>query len=204
MQLLLDHLGATIIAGTVILMVVTMQLRAQQTALEEAAFFRGKARTMEFAKSLSREFPQIGQGISGGGVLVGHRESNGRTTQFVYATTAGVQGGGSMNVTYTLVQDTTVQVETWDEQQQAHVSEDITLYRLERTEGSGTARTVMSDIREWKVELLDADGDVTGVLADVRQLQVRVKCMFTFGAGDTQVVHQTVWGTTFQPTGLRL
>lgn len=185
-------------------MIATLQLRAQQTALEEAAFYRGKARTMEFAKSLSREFPQIGQGISGGGALVNHSESRGLTTQLAYATTAGVQGGGSMNVTYTLVQDTTVQIEQWDEQQQARVAEDITLYRLERTEGNGAARTVMSDIMHWNVDLLNTDGEATGVLADVRQLRLRLKCLFTFGQGDNQVVHQTVWGTTFQPTGLRL
>jgi hypothetical protein len=199
MQLLLDHLGATIIAGTVLLMVVTLQLRAQQTALEEAVFYRGKARTMTFAETISKEFPKIGEGLSGGGALVEHTVADGQTKEFVYATGAGGSGAGTTEVRYSLVQDTTVRIG-----RQARVSEDVPIYRLARTEDSGTARTVMSNIRHWRVKILDANGAPTSVLDEARHLKVRLQCLFTFSEGQSREVHQTLWGTTFQPTGLRL
>lgn len=204
MQLLLDNLGASIIAGTVMLMVVSLQLRAQQTAVEAAVAYRGKAHTMRFADMISTEFPKIGEGTSDTtSAIQDHSTADGQTQQFVFMATT-TPGGPGVEIQYNLIVDDTISVERWDEEKEDQVVVEVPIYRMERVEDGGSETVVMTNIKHWAVELLDSDGDPTSTISDVRQLRVRLSCLYEAGSGDARTVHRTLWGSTFRPTSLRL
>lgn len=192
MQFLLDNVTASVIAGVFVLMMATLQLRAQEVAIEQAAFYRVKRHTLSFADFISDEFPSIGEGLGKTTQeIVEDSTGAGLTWKFVFKRKIGPK---EVEVAYTLVQDTTYLVD----------GVDVPIYRIERTLGSGSAHVVMRNLKNWRIEMLNHEGNPAGSRASARQIRVRFSCLLVLGKGEHQIRQQTFWGTTFRPTGLRI
>ncbi len=71
MHVLLDHLVATIIGGTVILLLAVLAFRGQETAIDSTQYATAKTRVIDWARMVEQDLNNVGSGLTGAEITAG-------------------------------------------------------------------------------------------------------------------------------------
>jgi hypothetical protein len=71
MHVLLDHLAATVIGGTVILLLAVLAFRGQETAIDSTQYATAKTRVIDWARMVEQDLNNVGSGLKGADITNG-------------------------------------------------------------------------------------------------------------------------------------
>ncbi|MCH8962234.1 MAG: hypothetical protein IH820_13180 [Bacteroidetes bacterium] len=191
MPFTLDNLAAVLISGVLVLILVTMQFRAQQANQDRLVLYTAKKQTLSFADVLVRDLSNLGVEMPRD-QRIGRHSVNGDgltdTLRFSRVDTA----GDTLNIEYRLVVADSI------------VHEDTTvLYQIERYENGVFTGGSTPTMRSFTIELLDEGGATIAVdLRETRQVRIGFVNVMPFGDPDDHYIPSTYWGTTLRPRSL--
>ena len=191
MPFTLDNLAAVLISGVLVLILVTMQFRAQQANQDRAVLYSAKKQTLSFADVLVRDLSNLGVEMPRNRRISRHSVNGDGLTdtlRFSRVNTA----GDTLNIEYRLVVADTI------------VHQDTTvLYQVERYENGVFSGGSTPTMRSFTIELLDEGGAaVTVDLRQTRQVRIGFVNVMPFGNPDDHYLPSTYWGTTLRPRSL--
>jgi hypothetical protein len=177
MHILLDKLGASIVAATIFLMVFNVNINNKQTMNETTAFYTLTRQTENLAKILRRDL----QGIESV-ITISETALAGGITQFSFVSRIG--------------QDTTKQTIVY-RKVPASSDEGIQFYNIERLV-NGVANGGSSNIiTDWKIEALNEDAGAITDPDDTAQIYVRFEAALPHI--ETKTVESIRWESRFFP-----
>lgn len=167
MHVLLDHLAATVIGGTVILLLAVLAFRGQETAIDSTQYATAKTRVIDWARMVEQDLNNVGSGLTGPEITAGQafesidfddtgvfsfRLSPAALASSDDPSVTGVPqhtnyaaigpAGGTRLVCYEReMTGTTVQVLDEDDPAPGDQYETVELFRIVRKEAPGTATT---------------------------------------------------------------
>ncbi len=200
MYLIWDNLVALIIAGTVILLLASIQMRGQDAAIETRQFESMKSAQYNLTSVIEQDFKNIGSGylLSGAGAqLAIDTTSDVRTFSFNARTDPSVQE--AQRVTY-----------RWEEVDEVELrsGDTVPVMRLERQVGSSTDWTTLSDrkITDFRITLRNEDLNIiesnsAGTLARTKRIDVSLRMISPLGTGD--IFEEITWNKRIRPTNLQ-
>ena len=205
MIFIFDKLTATIVAGFLFVMIVTLQMRVQGNSVEETLFYQSKKATLSFAETLERDLANAGYRTTPGqDVITAYtnvkHDSTDVTTLFQFW---GISATGARaEIRYVATQSDSVTV----------ADGRVPAFRVDRFENIGggwkNAGGSVNTLVAFEIDTLDENGFDTS-LAETRKLRIRLSnavgpnTMTQNGSG-TRVAHQLRWGITLSPVGLSL
>lgn len=177
MQLLLDNLTATIIASVIVLMMMVVKLRGQETLAETTAFYAMTKQGETFAKVVRRDM----QGLAD--VYTVEEDPADSTFRFK----------GRVGNDPTLY-DITYRRE-WVKSRDG-----VDFYQIKRLVDGQPAGNSGPIVTDWEIQALNKDGlPITdpSKTADCRQVYVQVEVASSFF--ETETVKRVNWESTFYP-----
>ena len=191
MPFTLDNLAAVLISGVLVLILVTMQFRAQQANQDRLVLYTAKKQTLSFADVLVRDLSNLGVEMPRDQRISRHSVNGDGLTdtlRFSRVNTA----GDTLNIEYRLVVADTI------------VHQDTTvLYQVERYENGVLSGGSTPTMRSFTIELLDERGATIAVnLRETRQVRIGFVNVMPFGDPDDHYLPSTYWGTTLRPRSL--
>ena len=146
MPFTLDNLAAVLISGVLVLILVTMQFRAQQANQDRAVLYIAKKQTLSFADVLVRDLSNLGVEMPRNRRISRHSvNGDGLTDTLRFSRVDAF--GDTLNIEYRLVVADTI------------VHQDTTvLYQVERYENGVFSGGSTPTMRSFTIELLDEGG----------------------------------------------
>jgi hypothetical protein len=205
MIFIFDKLTATIVAGFLFVMIVTLQLRVQSNSVEETLFYQSKKNTLSFAETLERDLANAGYRTTPGQDVITaftnvQYDSTDVTTLFQFW---GIAANGSRaEIRYVTTPTDSIAV----------AAGRVPAFRVDRFENTGGGWTnaggSASTFVAFEIDTLDENGFETS-LAETRRLRIKlsnaVAANTMAGEGNgNRVAHQLRWGITLAPVGLSL
>lgn len=189
---LFDNITATMVGGTILMILMTMQHQAQTMAVERSVNYVAKQNALEFGQWLQEDVANMGAGMTfGSGVMDDIERSDGMTTRFRFQRKLDPSDANPHWVEYRAIPVDTVMIG------QNQFKKEVVLHRMARIV-SGTSDqegSSMGIITDFDVELLDIEGRVTSDRSAARQL--RVSFASTFNYRDHQkYLRESHWSTT--------
>jgi hypothetical protein len=231
MHLLLDHLVAVMVGATVLLMVAAVQFRGQEAAVDSVQYQAAKARTIDWARQVTKDLQNIGSGLTrselerGDAFIDTSFATNG---VFSFRATTGNKdaagfsqfGPGTANVICYERQMTGDTVNVFNPATGARTDRETfrIVRRLNPSYGAGSCSggTVTGqsmdtltrfDLRFWTQA--GRTGSPPARLRDIRALHVNLRSVSPLGGGTTegrggmkQFVDETRWSQGFRPFNL--
>ena len=177
--------------GVLALTLAGMQLRLQQSAIEQTVLYMSKQQTLEFADLLEQDMKSIGAGIDGTMIeSITTDDATNLTTAFSFNTTDDV--GDEVAVSYAVQASDIIEVDGVPVQR----------YQMKRYENGVLAGGGPATIRAFRIELLNDAGTAT-VAASARLVRVSFVNAYPFASGDAGSLRQTYWGTTVRPINMQ-
>ena len=177
MQFILDNLGATLIAVTILLMMFNLNSRNGQTLTETAAFYNMTTQTEAFAKILRRDLQSIADVLT----IAEDPQPDG-STEFRFESRIGL--------------DTTLHTIIY-RRKPAAVRQGITFYRVERLV-DGVVEGGSTDIlTDWEIRALNEDSGTITDPDDAAQIYVRFEAVSP--TVEMNVVQSIKWESRFFP-----
>ena len=177
MHLLLDKLGATLVAMTLFLMVFTVNSHNSQTMIETTAFYEMTTQSEAFAKILRRDL----QGVADVLTIAEDPQPDG-STEFRFESRIGL--------------DTTRRTIIY-KRKSAAVRHGIPFYYVERLVDGVVEGGSMDIITDWKILALNEDAGTITDPADAAQVYVRFEAASP--TIETNVVQRILWESRFFP-----
>jgi hypothetical protein len=183
MQLLLDHLSATLIGGILLLTLVLVNFRHQNAALESTGNYALNRQMLDFTAVLQRDLKNVSQVET-----VAETDS----TFIFFAQTS------SADTTQYEIEYRRIQVDERD---------GMPLYVIERYVDDALTGSSMGIISEWTIQALETDGTPATTPAEARQIAVQVHMVMPFEITDEKEassgLEETAWEATFRPALLQ-
>lgn len=231
MQVLLDHLAAIVIGGTVLLLIAFTQFRGQEAAIDGTQYYAAKTHMVDFVRQLQVDLHSLGAGVKNADVELGkafvkggYVASGDTTDVFSFQTYA---DSSAFSMTPKSASEVCYQRVLTGET--AYVQDPATgtyvgkptfqiVRRLNPTDATTcTGGTVtgasMSSLTEFHIELRREDGTVVTNLDKfdpmIRELAVHVRAVSPLAGGQTehlggmkQHVDETRWDSVIRPLNL--
>ena len=202
MQILLDHIAATILGITVVFILLQLQLDSHEANADALRYHANRVQTLSFLETLERDFQNIGAGVNAGGVMIVGLTNDSPTSSFEFmAMTDTTAAATVQQIKYELVPTGTATIHSGSVSQSKPTYE---IRRLVRT-GSGYAVTGRSSnsILEFEVTLLSASGVAVG--SDFESARVvGVSLVSLSPMGHDGVTGESRWKSSFRPSSLKL
>lgn len=188
MNALLDNLTATIVAMSVLAMLVAMQYRAQEASIERTIAYTAKKQTIEFGKWLQDDIANVGAGVSFGTVSVQELATNnsGNTSRFRFRRKMNAADPNPLVVSYDLVETDTITVD----------GSAVHLFKLERRVGGVLEGSSPSTVTQFRIDMLDENGILTAAPSEARQVRVRFSTAMPYSGDRHTYLREAHWGTT--------
>ncbi len=191
-----DNIAATLVAFSVMLVLLVMQQRMRDASIERVGVYAAKTQSIEFGDWLQQDLANIGLGVSAGTPVTGltdHATIPGMTQSFSYLKKIAVSDPSPSTITYQLnpvfepdgVTPKIIDIDTLA----------VPLFEVRRLVNGVEEGKSPPYLTYFRVELLDDTGvDVGGVLPLADQVRV------TFSMGvplvERTYLRETHWGTT--------
>lgn len=188
MNVLLDNLTATIVAMSVLAMLVAMQYRAQEASVERTIAYSAKKQTIEFGKWIQDDIANVGAGVSFGTVSVQELTTNssGNTNLFRFRRKMNASDTDPVDVTYQLVESDTINVD----------GSVVYLYELRRRVDGTLEGTSPPTVTRFRIEMLNENGSLTAAPSEARQVRIRFSTAMPFSEDRHSFLREAHWGTT--------
>lgn len=194
MQFLLDNLTASIIAATMFMMMLSVNVRTQQSLTETTAFYAVTAQTESFTQILRRDMQGIVEILDNANGLEGDT-----THAFSFRGTI----GNDLNeyiITYTPehIKTRTTIIES-DYQKRDTLT--TSFYRIKRTVDGAEAGGSGDILTNWEMKCRNASGQYTTDPDVCAQVEVVLEAASPLG--DMMTVTRLNWGSVFHPEVLQ-
>ena len=193
MAFLLDHIAATLVIGSLVLVLATLQFRAQHASVEQTAMYTAKKQTLEFADFLTRELSNIGMEMPEDQRLEKHSSNAYGLTDTLRFWRKDL-AGDVLKIEYVLVPADTI------------VYHDTTavLYEMRRYQNDVLSGRSMPTLRSFNIDLFDDSGVAVSdsLLGQARQMRIRITTALPYGDPSRFYLPEIHWGTTLRPQGL--
>ncbi|NND71641.1 MAG: hypothetical protein HKN43_08680 [Rhodothermales bacterium] len=207
MQILLDHITSTVIAGIVFIILMTLQWRVNETTIERTILYMGKKNTLNLGEIIERDVENAGFNIFPGedGIITHQNTNYGDDTytsllEFVSAD----EDGNQIKVKYTISLLDSLVIN----------GNPLPLLSLLREEDSGSGYTVAGGsaarLTDFDVDLLSTQ-NVGATRTDARKLRVRFKTALLpqkltddVTVRNQHGIDELIWGMTIEPPGLKM
>lgn len=188
MNVLLDNLTATIVAMSVLAMLVAMQYRAQEASVERTIAYSAKKQTIEFGKWIQDDIANVGAGVSFGSVSVQELTTNnsGNTSLFRFRRKMNAVDAAPVDVTYQLVEKDTITVD----------GSAVYLFELQRRVDGTLNGASPPTVTRFRIEMLDENGMLTTAPSEARQVRVRFSTAMPVSDDRNAYLREAHWGTT--------
>lgn len=189
-----DNLTAMLIGSAVLLIMVGMNQRNQEVAIERSINYVAKKQAIEFGNWLQDDVANIGAGVAGGSPVLEVPEENaaGVTSRFTFYRKETAAAATPVEIEYLLAPRPAVTMQTSRGRDTT-----FTLYEIRRVVNGATAESgkSMPTITRFKVELLDRNGRVTTDAAAARQVRIGFSAVARFSERRKFLI-ENHWSTT--------
>lgn len=189
MHFILDHIASVVIAGVILLILLSLTYRGQDTTHDATMYYTAKTSMLSMAEWIEQDFKNIGSGHNPPSTSIMALDTTGATKHFTFwAQTA--QGQPADSVRYEWVQDGTVDLDTAT----------VPVYTVRRKVGGAVTGWSDDTVTNFRIKLLQADSTAVTALPQTRQVHVFVKAVSPLGVGD--LIEETTWSKIFRPVNL--
>ena len=187
MTTLLDHITATIVGTSVLLLVVVMQFRTQQTAIQRAMAYTTKKQAIEMGTWIQEDMANIGAGLNLGSTAVSASSQNtaGYTNQFSFKRKLNPDDESAVTVNYVLVPTDTLVIE----------GRSVNFFQLERRINDVVTGRSPRTLTSFHVDMLDSSGRVTTSRSLAKQVQIRFSSTVPYRGDGTRYLRGANWKT---------
>jgi hypothetical protein len=194
MFFVLDNMSSMIVFGTIALVVLSTQLRVQQTTVEQTVAYVSKTQTLDFANTVEREFKLMGVGIGHRNQMIASHQAgdDGNTSSFAFRW-VNAQTGQEMNIEYRAVAGDTVRAG----------ENMVELLRIQRYENGHPRGSSPPTLTRWRVDLLNNAGSPTSI-TDATLIRVSFANLMAIGDAAKYSIPETHWAVTLRPHNLAL
>lgn len=175
MQLIFDHLTATLVAGVLLLMLVGVNMRTRVAAFEVQSFYMLRQQQLNFIDVLEHDLQNIAEVVS--------VEEDPSLFTFTFRGRTDPADPAVYDIVYR---------RTWVETRNG-----VNFYRIERLVDGVAAGGSMSTITAWQIEARNEEGETVADAANARQVYIRFEAALPFREGDT--VERVRWESTYRP-----
>jgi len=191
MQNWMLQLVAVVVAGVVILIIASVNLRVQQGSIATAQYQAAKTNQTDLVGLIDRDFRNIGAKYPNFVLPPENAISKFDSANGIFAFWAQTTPGQAPDsVIYQWSKSGKVLVDT------AYVD----AYSISRSVNGTLAGGSAGAVTRFELRLLDDDGDPAAVLSDTRQIEVNLSLISSLGSSD--FVETNDWETVIRPTAL--
>ncbi len=199
MSVLFDHLTSVLVAGVIILLLVVVHMRSQQTSVERTMAYMGKKHLLELADLLERDLNNAGYGTTPGqaGITAHTTRTDGQTDLLSFW--GSDASGTQREIRYVLAETGSVTID----------DETMPLFELQRSEKIAGVWTSMGGttptLTNFTVDLLNANNIPTTNLSEARRFRIRVSKAVMPDVGPDEYLkgyRLLHWGITLTPDNL--
>ncbi|GEM_PF-2793360 len=189
MFLLFDNLTATIIGGTIILVISAISLGIQQASTERAVVHAAKQGLLTIAEFMERDIHTAGSGLNTG--------------------EQAITGAGEdwIEIQYRLEEDNPqplrIRYEAVPVDTLISPADTLVLYELQRKENGVITGRSLPYIAYVSFALLDENEQEVGSPSGAVMIRVRLSMALPFDSHEDAYIRRLYWGTTFRPLALR-
>lgn len=189
MQTIFDHLSATAVGGTALVLLLFMWSQQSETAIDETRYHAAQEYQRVFAETFERDVLNLGTGVAVGAPMITTLDST--TFQFHGA----INGTGTAReITYRRVLARTA-------------ADGTPLYRVERTVDGTPSGSSAPLVTRFAVTLLDSAGAATSAFTAARAVHLQVEQTVPFSTGGARPgrrpIERMLWETVYRPLNLR-
>lgn len=175
MQLIFDNLVAVLIASVMFLILVGVNHRSRQSAVETSSYYALKQHELNFVETLKRDLQNVTN-------VTSITEDPSTHTYTFWARTNPA--------------DTTRRQVTYRRVYQGE-QDGLSLYQVQRIVAGTPDGGSVSTIVDWQIVSRNAEGIQVTNVADTRQIFVRFEAINPFNQGET--IDRSRWEATFRP-----
>ena len=187
MQILLDHITATLIGGTVILILAVSQFRTSEAVVDQTSYYAVKRQILEMTEMIESDFKNIGLGVPAGTPVFNEVSEN--AIEFLLLLDP--DDTALSVVRYTEVPTDTLEID----------GEDIPVFEVQRIVNGTVSGRSPARMSEFVVELRNVEGDPVSSPEDAETIQVRLSMIPPFSP-DKGFLKESHWTRTFTPANL--
>jgi hypothetical protein len=181
---------ALVVAGTVILIIASVNLRVQRGSIATAQYQASKTNQIDLVGLIDRDFRNIGSSypnydLDPESAIISFDSSG------VFAFWGQTERGFPPDsIRY-----------SWSQYGQVLVDGAyVPAYSISRTVNGSAAGGSAGAVTSFNIRLLDDDGNPAGALTDTRQIEVNLSIISSLGSSD--IVETNDWQTVIRPTGI--
>lgn len=190
MQNLIAYSVTIVVAFVILMIIMTVNLRVQQTAIATTQYQASKISQADLVEMMDRDFRNIGSSFP--------NYTLDPTTAIIAFDSTGVfsfwaqteRGMPPATIRYEWVQSGTVRVDTGY----------VPAFAVSRTVDGNPAGGSSGSVTNFGLRLLDTDGNPATVLSDTRQIDVDLSIVSSLGS--SSLVETNDWRTVIRPAAL--
>lgn len=197
MQMILDLVVATVIAGTILLITLAVEFRGQQASVAATQYQAAKKGILSAVEWLEQDMNNLGSGFSPATDAIQHLDTTSSPREFSFYARTDSATATAQLVTYEWEASESVVLENTSPPTQ------VPLYEFRRFIDGALAGTTPATFTKFDIHLLDRDSvSVTANLEDTRQVFVELAAISPLTKGS--FMEQTRWNAVFRPVNLTM
>lgn len=187
MQYLLDHIAATMLGGTVMLILVISQVNTSDAMIDQTSYYASRSQVIALTEMIEADFKNIGLGVIPGTPVFNEVTDDAIEFMRLINTTDAAPSA----VRYEKVPTDTLTLD----------GEQVPVFRVVRTVNGVVSGQTPDRLREFVVELRNVEGDPVVDPDDAETVHVRFLLVPPFNA-DQGYVKQVHWTRTYMPPNI--
>jgi hypothetical protein len=189
MHFILDHIASVLIAGVILLILLSLTYRGQDTTHDATMYYTAKTSMLSMAEWIEQDFKNIGTGHNPPSTSIISLDTTGATKNFTFWAQV-EQDSSARTVRYEWLQDGTADLD----------SATVPVYTVRRMIDGTITGWSNDTVTNFRIKLLQADSTNVTALTQTRQVHVFVKAVSPLGVGD--LIEETTWSKIFRPVNL--
>jgi hypothetical protein len=189
MHFILDHIASVLIAGVILLILLSLTYRGQDTTHDATMYYTAKTSMLSMAEWIEQDFKNIGSGHNPPSTSIISLDTTGATKNFTFWAQV-EQDSSARTVRYEWLQDGTADLD----------SATVPVYTVRRMIDGTITGWSNDTVTNFRIKLLQADSTNVTALTQTRQVHVFVKAVSPLGVGD--LIEETTWSKIFRPVNL--
>ncbi len=187
MQFLLDNIAATMLGGTVLMILAVSQFSANDAVIDQTSYYATRSQIINMTEMIEADFKNIGLGVTPGTPIF--NEVSGDAIEFLRLLN-NTDPVPSV-IRYQKVPTDTLELD----------GEQVPVFRVERLVNGVMVGHTPDRMREWVVELRNVEGDPVVNVEDAETVHVRFLLVPPFNE-DKGYIRQAHWTRTYAPPNL--
>ncbi|WP_457651834.1 hypothetical protein [Rhodocaloribacter sp.] len=187
MQILLDHITATMIGGTVLLILAVSQFRTSEAVVDQTSYYASKRQILEMTEMIEFDFKNIGLGVPAGTPVFNEVSEN--AVEFLMLLDPD-------DTALSVVRYVTVPTDTLELD-----GKEVPVYEVQRIVNGTVSGRSPARMSEFVIELRNVEGDPVGDPEDAETIHVRFSLIPPFSA-DKGFIKESHWARTFSAPNL--